>query len=97
MTAADRSDVFRAVGHRWRRVILERLAERPHAVTELLEQMPLSMPALSSHLRILRDTGAVKTRRRGAAIIYQIDLRRLAKLQRWFDRVQAASQRKRQA
>jgi len=49
------------------------------------------MPALSSHLRILREAGAVKTRRRGAAIIYQADLSRLNKLQGWLDGIQDAS------
>ena len=63
-----------ALGDPTRRTIFERLADRPRAVSELAEDLPVSRPAVSQHLRVLKDAGLVVARRAGKQRIYQVDL-----------------------
>jgi DNA-binding transcriptional ArsR family regulator len=56
-----------------RRTILERLAEGPCAVGELARELPISRPAVSQHLKVLKDAGLVQDRAAGTRRIYQLD------------------------
>jgi DNA-binding transcriptional ArsR family regulator len=56
-----------------RRTIFERVAERPSAVSELANGLPVSRPAVSQHLRVLKDAGLVRDRRAGKRRIYSVD------------------------
>jgi DNA-binding transcriptional ArsR family regulator len=62
-----------AMGDRTRRAILERLAERPRAVGELAEHLPVSRPAVSQHLKVLKDTGLVSDETVGTRRIYRLN------------------------
>jgi DNA-binding transcriptional ArsR family regulator len=62
-----------ALGDATRRTIFERLADRPQAVSELAGDLPVSRPAVSQHLRVLKDAGLVVDRRVGKHRIYQVD------------------------
>jgi DNA-binding transcriptional ArsR family regulator len=62
-----------ALGDPTRRAIFERLADRPRAVGELARELPVSRPAVSQHLKVLKDAGLVIDRRAGARRIYQLD------------------------
>jgi DNA-binding transcriptional ArsR family regulator len=62
-----------ALGDPTRRAIFERLADRPRAVGELARELPVSRPAVSQHLRVLKDAGLVIDRPAGARRIYQLD------------------------
>jgi DNA-binding transcriptional ArsR family regulator len=62
-----------ALGDPTRRAIFERLAERPQAVSELADGLPVSRPAVSQHLKVLKDAGLVVDRREGKHHIYQLD------------------------
>ncbi len=62
-----------ALGDPTRRAIFERLAERPQAVGELARDLPVSRPAVSQHLKVLKDAGLVVDRREGTRRIYQLD------------------------
>ena len=62
-----------ALGDPTRRSIFERLVERPRAVTELASGLPVSRPAVSQHLKVLKDAGLVVDRPAGARRIYQLD------------------------
>ncbi len=62
-----------ALGDPTRRTIFERLAERPQAVGELARDLPVSRPAVSQHLKVLKDAGLVVDRREGTRRIYQLD------------------------
>jgi DNA-binding transcriptional ArsR family regulator len=62
-----------ALGDPTRRAIFERLAERPQAVSELAGELPVSRPAVSQHLRVLKEAGLVVDRRAGKHRIYQVD------------------------
>jgi DNA-binding transcriptional ArsR family regulator len=70
---ANQSDGITALGDPTRRVIFERLGERPRAVGELAQELPVSRPAVSQHLKVLKDAGLVTDRRAGARRIYQLD------------------------
>jgi len=61
-----------ALGDPTRRAIFESLARRPKAVGELAAELPVSRPAVSQHLRVLKDAGLVSDRADGTRRIYQI-------------------------
>jgi DNA-binding transcriptional ArsR family regulator len=75
-----------ALGDRTRRAIFERLAERPRAVGELAIGLPVSRPAVSQHLRVLKDAGLVVDQRAGNRNIYRINPDGLAQLRADLDR-----------
>ena len=56
-----------------RRAIFEHLAERPRAVGELADDLPVSRPAVSQHLKVLKDAGLVTGRAAGNRRIYHVD------------------------
>jgi DNA-binding transcriptional ArsR family regulator len=66
-------DAWDALGDRTRRAILARLAERPCAVGELAEQLPVSRPAVSQHLKVLKETGLVHDETVGTRRVYRLD------------------------
>src|SRR5829696_6109466 len=70
-----------ALGDPTRRAIFERLADRPRAVGEL----PVSRPAVSQHLKVLKDAHLVVDQRVGTRRIYQLDLDGLAALRGYLD------------
>jgi DNA-binding transcriptional ArsR family regulator len=61
-----------ALGDPTRRAIFESLARRPKAVGELAAELPVSRPAVSQHLRVLKEAGLVADRADGTRRIYQI-------------------------
>jgi DNA-binding transcriptional ArsR family regulator len=65
--------VWDALGERSRRAIVLRLAERPHAVGELAESIPLSRPAVSQHLKVLKDAGLVAEEPVGTRRVYHLN------------------------
>lgn len=69
-----------------RRIIFERLIENPSAVGELADDLPVSRPAVSQHLKVLKDAGLVVDRRAGKQRIYQVDPDGLAALRAELDR-----------
>lgn len=66
-------------------MIFERLAERPRAVGELARELPVSRPAVSQHLRVLKDAGLVVDRPAGARRIYQLDPEGVGALRAYLD------------
>src|SRR5881227_3356809 len=69
-----------------RRSVFERLADGPRAVSELAEGLPVSRPAVSQHLKVLKEAGLVTDRPEGARRVYQIDPQGLGQLRAWLDR-----------
>jgi DNA-binding transcriptional ArsR family regulator len=70
---AYRTDGWTALGDPTRRAIFEQLAERPRAVGELAGELPVSRPAVSQHLKVLKDAGLVLDRPVGTRRIYRVD------------------------
>jgi DNA-binding transcriptional ArsR family regulator len=77
---AYRLDGLAALGDPTRRTIFELVAERPRAVGELARDMPVSRPAVSQHLKVLKDAGLVIDRPQGNRRIYSADPDGLAEL-----------------
>ena len=80
------ADPFRALADPTRRAVLEYLAGRPHGVNELCEHFDVSRPAISKHLRVLRDARVVRERRSGRHRIYELNPAGLDALRTYFDR-----------
>jgi DNA-binding transcriptional ArsR family regulator len=68
-----RTDGWTALGDATRRAIFERLADHPRAVGELADELPVSRPAVSQHLKVLKEARLVVDRRAGTRRIYQLD------------------------
>lgn len=77
--------VFDALGDATRREIFERLADRPQAVGELAGELPVSRPAVSQHLRVLKAAGLVTDRAAGNRRIYQLDPTGVSMLRAYLD------------
>jgi DNA-binding transcriptional ArsR family regulator len=69
-----------------RRAVFEILVERPCAVGELARVLPVSRPAVSQHLRVLKDAGLVVHTQAGKQRIYRVDAEGLANLRAELDR-----------
>jgi DNA-binding transcriptional ArsR family regulator len=74
-----------ALGDPTRRAIFERLADRPSAVVELASELPVSRPAVSQHLRVLKDARLVIDHPAGNRRIYQLDPDGVAALREYLD------------
>ena len=79
-------DGWMALGDPTRRAIFERLAERPRAVGELARGLPVSRPAVSQHLKVLKDAGLVVDRRDGNRRMYQLNPDGVGALRAYLDR-----------
>jgi DNA-binding transcriptional ArsR family regulator len=80
-----RTEGWTALGDPTRRAIFERLADRPRAVGELASELPVSRPAVSQHLKVLKDAQLVTDQRAGTRRIYQVDPDGLALLRAYLD------------
>ena len=76
---------FDALGDPTRRVIFERLSRCPTSVGELAQGLPVSRPAVSQHLKVLKEAGLVSETPDGARRIYRIDPRGVAAMRDWLD------------
>jgi DNA-binding transcriptional ArsR family regulator len=74
-----------ALGDPTRRLIFERVATRPQSVTELARTLPVSRPAVSQHLRVLKDAGLVAARADGNRRVYRMDPRGVEHLRAYLD------------
>jgi DNA-binding transcriptional ArsR family regulator len=68
-----------------RRAVFERVARAPAAVGEIARGMPVSRPAVSQHLKVLKEADLVRDDADGARRIYRIDPRGLGPLRSWLD------------
>jgi len=79
------TDSWTALGDPTRRTIFARIAERPRPVGELARGLPVSRPAVSQHLRVLKDAGLVMDRPAGNRRVYRVDPDGLAALRAQLD------------
>lgn len=80
-----------ALGDGTRRAIVELLADRPRAVGELAALLPVSRPAVSLHLRVLKDAGLVDDTAIGTRRVYRLDPAGLQLLRTYIDRLWAGA------
>jgi DNA-binding transcriptional ArsR family regulator len=79
------AQVLDALGDPTRREIFEVLRTGPMAVGELARHLPVSRPAVSQHLRVLKGAGLVVDRREGTRRVYSLNPAGLAETRAWFD------------
>ncbi|HEV3480399.1 MAG TPA: metalloregulator ArsR/SmtB family transcription factor [Gaiellaceae bacterium] len=79
-------EAMNALGEPTRRRIFERLSEGPLAVGELADDLPVSRPAVSQHLRVLKSAGLVSGRPEGTRRVYRVDPDGLVAVRAYFDR-----------
>lgn len=78
-------NALECLGDPTRRRIFERLRRGPQSVGVLARGLPVSRPAVSQHLKVLKDAGLVEDRPDGTRRIYFIDPHGLGELRRWLD------------
>ena len=78
-------DSFVALSDPTRRVIFERVAKKPSPVGRLAVGLPVSRPAVSQHLRVLKEAGLVTESSEGTRRIYRIDPRGISAMREWLD------------
>jgi DNA-binding transcriptional ArsR family regulator len=83
---ANASHAFAALADPTRRAVFERLAHGPRAVGELAKGLPVSRPAVSQHLAVLKEAGLVKDQADGTRRVYRIDPAGLGAIRAWLDR-----------
>ena len=66
-------DPFDALGNSHRRAIVELLAGQPRSVREIADELPISRPAVSRHLRVLNNAGLVSDERAGTRHLYRLE------------------------
>ena len=77
--------VLDALGDATRRSIFESLRSGPRSVGELAEGLPVSRPAVSQHLRVLKAAGLVSDRKDGTRRVYRIEPEGVARVRDYFD------------
>jgi DNA-binding transcriptional ArsR family regulator len=75
--------VLDALGDRTRRAILERLRDGPKPVVEIARDLPVGRPAVSQHLKVLKEAGLVTDRAVGTRRVYEVDREGLEAAQRY--------------
>jgi len=76
-----------ALGDATRMAIFQKLANGPYAVNELAKHLPVSRPAVSQHLKVLKDAGLVTDMKQGTRRLYQLDPEGVARLRAHFDQM----------
>ena len=74
---------FHALGDPTRRSIVSRLSRGPASVSELAEPLPMSLPAVTQHLDVLRESGLVRTEKVGRVRHCRLEAARLTAVERW--------------
>jgi len=82
---------FSALADPTRRQVFERLANGPAAVVDLAQGLPVSRPAVSQHLKVLKTAGLVSDRAEGTRRVYQIDPQGLGAMRAWLDQFWAVA------
>ena len=81
----NRAAALTALADPTRRAIFERLARSPSAVGELARELPVSRPAVSQHLKILKSAGLVTDQAAGTRRVYSVDSAGIAAIREYFE------------
>jgi DNA-binding transcriptional ArsR family regulator len=84
-TAKQNAQVFRAIADPTRRGLLDLLREGQYPALKLAERFKLTQPAISQHLKVLRQAGLVREHREGRLRIYELEARPLMAVRDWMN------------
>lgn len=76
---------FDILGDPTRRAIIDHLRKGPAPVVDIATGLPVSRPAVSKHLKLMREAGVVRMREEGTRNLYELDLNTLDEVRRWLD------------
>ena len=82
--------VFHALSDASRRAMIDRLLEGPASVSELAAPMPISLPAVVQHLRVLERSGVVRSRKAGRVRTCEVEPQALSAAERWISERRAS-------
>lgn len=85
--AASGRDPFAALGDPQRRAIVELLTDGKRSVNEIARELPISRPAVSRHLRLLKEAGLVVDRAEGTSRLYSLDDEGAERMARYMEQV----------
>lgn len=85
MAYPSAAGALEALSDSTRRAVFQRVARAPAAVGEIARELPVSRPAVSQHLRVLKEAGLVTESALGAQRIYRLDPRGIGALRDWLD------------
>lgn len=88
---ANASRAFAALNDPTRRAVLELLRDGPKPVGQIARNLPVTRPAVSQHLKVLKEAGLVDDRSEGTRRIYQIDPEGLGAMRAWLDQFWTAA------
>ena len=91
MATYQEGGVWDTLGDRTRRAIVLSLAQQPRAVVDLAAELPVSRPAVSQHLKVLKEAGLVLEERDGTRHIFRLDPRGIAEARDYLERFWAVS------
>jgi len=83
---ANLAEGFAALADPTRRQVFERLARKPLSVGAIADELPVSRPAVSQHLKVLKAAGLVVDERDGTRRVYRIDMRGIEAMRKYLDR-----------
>jgi DNA-binding transcriptional ArsR family regulator len=82
---ANAKKIFEALGDSTRQAIFEKLKDGPLAVVDIAKKLPVTRPAVSQHLKVLREAGLISSRSEGTRNVYQIDPEGVLAMRRYLD------------
>ncbi|MCW3846844.1 metalloregulator ArsR/SmtB family transcription factor [Sphingomonas sp. LB-2] len=82
---ANANQAISALSDATRRAIFDQIAEGPKSVGEIAERLPVTRPAVSQHLKILKEAELVADEAVGTRRVYRIDPAGLGQIRRWLD------------
>jgi len=82
-------NVFRALADPTRRAVVQRLSKGPASVKELAEPFDMALPSFLQHLKVLEDSGLMRSRKRGRVRTCEIEPRELGEAEQWFAALRA--------
>jgi DNA-binding transcriptional ArsR family regulator len=83
---SSQAKIFAALGDPTRRELFERLGKKPHGAGDLAQGLPVSRPAVSQHLKVLREAGLIHCERTGTRRIYSVNQKGVEIMRRYFDK-----------
>src|SRR5262249_1539264 len=83
---ANPAEAFAALADPTRRRVFERLARKPLSVGAIADELPVSRPAVSQHLKVLKAAGLVVDERHGTRRVYRIDMSGIEAMRKYLDR-----------